>query len=219
MAYGSNAAPAASQPPGVRGEWEAASECGRGDTLFCHLGQALTNDSIDAQVVRRLRRLYAVHDIRHAHKQSGEAAGSAADPTELQLTAGQTAPSVAVHPVLRAHPVTGALALYINPGYTTQLYERIDPGDGTAPSETPPLEELRPLDDEESAALLEACYAGALQRHNCTRYVWQGAGELVLWDNATVMHRATTLDMAESLGHRIMLRASVAGGTPRAAQL
>ena len=43
-------------------------------------------------------------------------------------------------------------------------------------------------------------------------YAWQ-AGDVVVWDNAAVMHSATTLD-APPVGHRTLWRTIISGGVP-----
>jgi taurine dioxygenase len=74
-----------------------------------------------------------------------------------------------VHPLVRAHPVTGRKALYLN-----QVCIR----------------RIEGLDDKASQAILDDLYAHALQHRFIYRHRWQ-PGDLVVWDNPSLMHRAT----------------------------
>jgi alpha-ketoglutarate-dependent taurine dioxygenase len=93
-------------------------------------------------------------------------------------------------PLVRVHPVTGRKALYGAAGTCLAI-------DG--------------LDDAESKALL-----GELGRHAVDarfQYVHQYAkDDLVIWDNASTLHRGPTLEEARGEGEaRVMHRCSVRG--------
>jgi len=75
----------------------------------------------------------------------------------------------AVHPVVRKHPVTGRLALYVNSSFVTHL-------DG--------------MTAEESAPILRFLYEHMARAEFCYRHRWQ-TGDILLWDNRSVLHRAT----------------------------
>lgn len=93
------------------------------------------------------------------------------------------------HPALRPHPVSGDARLYVNPGYTRSVCG---------------------LPDDASAALLARVFEHCLAPRFQLRYRWR-PGDLVVWDNASVWHRATTRDMPRG-ARRLMFRASVVGG-------
>lgn len=69
------------------------------------------------------------------------------------------------HPIVRTHPRTGRPALYLNQQW------------------------LREIQDEPDGALLQQLYDLATAPANVYRHRWRH-GELLLWDNAAVMHRA-----------------------------
>lgn len=89
------------------------------------------------------------------------------------------------HPVLRNHPVTGEEILFVSPSYTTSIEGDTD---GTL---------MRQLFD-----MIED------KRFHMT-FNYQ-AGDLVMWDNASVLHKATTMDLPEGKS-RVMMRISVLG--------
>ncbi|WP_051731892.1 TauD/TfdA dioxygenase family protein [Kitasatospora phosalacinea] len=69
------------------------------------------------------------------------------------------------HPVVRTHPRTGRPALYLNQQWMTAVV------------------------GEPDDALLQRLYAAATAPGNVYRHRWR-PGDLLLWDNAAVMHRA-----------------------------
>jgi taurine dioxygenase len=90
---------------------------------------------------------------------------------------------------VRTHPETGRKAIYINPAYTTRI-------EGLA--------------EGESEALKKQIFSHCMEGRFRLRYKWR-AGDLLVWDNAALMHSATTksLDPAE---HRTIWRVTVSGG-------
>jgi taurine dioxygenase len=91
-----------------------------------------------------------------------------------------------VHPVVIAHPVTGAPCVYVNGDFTTRF-------EGWTA--------------EESAPLLHYLYQFVTQPIFTARVVWQ-AGMVAIWDNRLVQHYAT----ADYPGHaRLMHRITVQG--------
>lgn len=96
----------------------------------------------------------------------------------------RAAPAVE-HPVFRTHPVTGKKAIYLG-AHVTHIAGRNDEG--------------RRLVDEVSDF--------ATQPQFVYSHRWR-PGDLVIWDNAAVMHRGTAYDERE---RRLMLRTTVKGG-------
>ena len=92
----------------------------------------------------------------------------------------------AVHPLVRLHPVSKRKALFL--GRRPGAY-------------------IHGLSVEESEALLDAVWAHAAQERFAWYQKWR-AGDLVLWDNRSVMHRRDAFD--ESL-RRLMHRTQIVG--------
>ena len=93
-----------------------------------------------------------------------------------------------VHPVVRTHDVSGERALYVNPNFTSHVLG---------------------LPSDESEALLYRLFAHAVRPEFTYRHAWS-VGDLVLWDNRSVMHYAIS-DYTET---RILHRIVVQGGKP-----
>ena len=96
----------------------------------------------------------------------------------------------AVHPLVRTHPETGAKSLYLG-NHTAHVVDR-------------PLADGRRL----LAELLEH----ATQPAFVYRHVWR-AGDLVMWDNRCLVHKATT-DFDKSNEPRILHRTVLQGTVP-----
>ena len=96
------------------------------------------------------------------------------------------------HPLVRAHPDTGAPGLYICPMY---------------------LEHVAELHPDESAMLLSHLEAVATDPHRAVRWRWS-EGDLVVWDEACTLHRAL-VDHHPSV--RRMRRCTIDGDRPRPA--
>ena len=105
--------------------------------------------------------------------------------TGLEL--GDEDETAAEHPVFRPHPITGRIALYIS-----------------TPKRCAAISGLEAAEAEELIAFL---FAHSTAEENIYRHAWS-PGDLVMWDNACVLHRG---DHAEVLGDRVMHRGMVAG--------
>ena len=76
---------------------------------------------------------------------------------------------LAEHPVVRSHPLTGGPALFVNPAFTTRILN---------------------LPQAESDRLLATLFAAATAPQVSWRHGLE-AGDLLLWDNRTVLHTGT----------------------------
>ncbi len=94
------------------------------------------------------------------------------------------------HPVLRTHPRTGRRAVFVDPDSTSHILD---------------------MDPQRSAALLDLLFATLEQPNYVYRHRWR-QGDLVIWDNRCLMHRATGYD--NSTHRRVMWRTQVAGDEP-----
>ncbi|MFL5333207.1 MAG: TauD/TfdA dioxygenase family protein [Geminicoccaceae bacterium] len=83
----------------------------------------------------------------------------------------------AEHPVVRRHPVTGEAALYVNPAFTTRILN---------------------LPETESRRLLQALFAVATAEALTWRHAWQ-EGDVLIWDNRSVLHTASSRPTLEAL--------------------
>lgn len=106
--------------------------------------------------------------------------------TGLELDAGDE--READHPVFRRHPVSGRIALYLS------TPERCVAVSG--------------LDEAEGRGIIGQLYAHSTAQDNTFRHSW-AAGDVVMWDNRCVLHRA---DHAGVIGDRVMHRGMVASG-------
>jgi taurine dioxygenase len=93
--------------------------------------------------------------------------------------------SVAEHPVFRPHPVSGRTALYITTPKRCVAISGMDP--------------------EETAETIGVLYDHSTRESNSYRHRW-APGDVVMWDNGCVLHRA---DHAGVVGDRVMHRGLV----------
>ena len=146
-----------------------------GDTLFASMSAAYMG--LSEGLKNTLRGLRAVHsDSSFAESNVG------LDPDRTAFR------EPAVHPVIIAHPDTGAPCLYVNGDFTLNF-------EGWSV--------------EESAPLLSYLYAHATRPEYSCRLNWQ-PGSVAIWDNRLVQHFAC----ADYAGHaRLMHRITVEGQT------
>ena len=128
-------------------------------------------------------------DLRRSHRRY---LPSTAQLTGLQAnhTGKGFGPNVpdSVHPIIRTHDETGRQALYVNPEFTTHITE---------------------MDPTESIGMLFPLWLHSVTEEFCYRHRWQ-PGDLVIWDNRSVMHTAI-LDYERQ---RTMARVVVKGDKP-----
>lgn len=156
-----------------------------GDTLFADMRQAW--DTLDGATRARLEGRRAVHNYAYRHNQVRSAFGHRQPLTEQQA---RETPDVS-HPAVRTHPETGRRAIYVNPGFTVRF---------------------EGLPEAESDALKAAVFEHALADRFRFAYRW-GTGDVLVWDNASVMHSATVQDL-EPGRRRTMWRTIVTGDEP-----
>ena len=105
------------------------------------------------------------------------------DPADL----GPDDETAAEHPIFRPHPVSGRTALYLS-----------------TPARCAAVSGMDDAQAEETVAFL---YAHSTRDDNVHRHAWS-PGDVVMWDNGCVLHRA---DHADVVGDRVMHRGMAAG--------
>ena len=90
------------------------------------------------------------------------------------------------HPVFRQHPISAYTSLYL-----------------TTPAR---CKEISGLNEERSREVIEALYAHSTREENVLRHTW-APGDVVIWDNGCVLHKA---DHSGVDGDRVLHRGLVA---------
>lgn len=155
-----------------------------GDTIFAC--QYAAHDALSAGMQRILSGLKGVSSsaknasaLRATHLATGSMQGTEKDDIMR-----------AAHPVVRAHPVTGRLALYVNASHTVAF---------------------EGMTEAESAPILDYLFHHQIRAEFTARVRWR-PGTLVIWDNRSSQHCAIN----DYDGHRReMWRITLSGDAPR----
>lgn len=139
-----------------------------GDTPFA--GMFAAYEALDAAMKKRLAGLRALHSYEQRWQKD---AARGMRRAQIEDAERRHIPEVS-HPVVRAHPLTGRPALYVNEGFTLRI---------------------EGLPEDASAALLQELFAHSTRPEFVYTHRWQ-AGDLLMWDNACVIHSATWYDPA-----------------------
>ena len=141
-----------------------------GDTLFA--GMAAAYEALDDAMKERIAGLKARHGNAHVFGEESEYRKAIGDRYTNPDQAGQTA----IHPVVLAHPETGVMGLYVNPGFTLEIVD---------------------MDPKEGQALLQQLYDHVMEDRFHYRHKWR-EGDLAMWDNRSTWHYA----LNDYQGHR-----------------
>lgn len=144
-----------------------------------YIDMEVVHDRLPSQLRDALRGARAVHDAKLRYKvQSGDVDKSIQEILdEVEKLIQPTA-----HPAIIEHPVTGRRALYVSPGFTVRL-------------ET--------FDVETSRRLLEDVLQFVTRPEHVHSHYWE-AGDILLWDNRTLLHKASSNAKREpSVSYRI----------------
>ena len=137
-----------------------------GNTLFAN--QYAAYDDLPDAAKRRIDPLIAIHHYGNRNDQDRQSRTVAS-----VLTAEQEAKMPLItHPVVRVHPSTGRKALYAVSGSSFGIVG---------------------MPDDEACALLDELAAHAT-RSKYRLSVAYGVGDVVIWDNASLLHSATLVD-------------------------
>ena len=159
-----------------------------GDTLFAN--QQAAYDDLSEAMKRRIEPLIGIHHYGNRHD-TDESSRTAASP----LTDEQKAKMPLItHRIARPHPVTGRKSLYAVSGSSFGIVGM-------------PEDEARDLLDELAAHSTQPGYQ--------LRFKY-GVGDIVVWDNASLLHSATLIDPddARTLWRITMLEPSQEAAAP-----
>ena len=98
--------------------------------------------------------------------------------------------AAAEHPIFRPHPVTGRTALYLSTAKRCAA--------------------ISGMDDDEAAATIAFLLDHSTREDNTYRHAW-ATGDVVMWDNGAVLHKA---DHSGTVGDRVLHRGMVAAYAP-----
>jgi len=158
-----------------------------GDTIFADLAAAY--DALPVTTKQRLDGLRVRQQYRWSHDRSHpEARWNLLNDIERQKT-----PEV-IHPLVRTHPETGRKGLFLSDAVSTGIKDIV----GMEKSESRKL----------IIELLEHSQDPSFQ----VRYKWR-VGDVVIWDNRTLMHKATT-DVLPPNKFRTLYRINTTGTAP-----
>jgi taurine dioxygenase len=160
-----------------------------GDTLFADQQQAY--DDLSDAMKKRIEPLYGIHHYGNRNDQNEQSRTVAS-----VLTAEQKARMpVITHKLARPHPVTGRKCLYAVSGSSFGIVGM-------------PEDEARDLLDELATHSTQAKYV--------LRFKY-GVGDVVMWDNAALLHSATLIDPddARTLWRITMLEPSASAAAPQ----
>jgi taurine dioxygenase len=137
-----------------------------GHTLFAN--QIAAYDDLSEAMKRRIEPLLAVHHYGNRNDQD-RASRTAASPLNAEQEAKMP---VITHRIARPHPVTGRKALYAVSGSSFGIVG---------------------MPDDEACDLLDELAAHATQPKYQLAFRY-GVGDIVVWDNAALLHSATLID-------------------------
>jgi taurine dioxygenase len=157
-----------------------------GDTLFANQHAAL--EAMTPEMRARYDGLVAIHSARGGYAPSGFYGDREAEADRsMDIRPADSAMATQTHPLVRAHPETGRLGFFSCLGYIIGL-------------EGMPVDEAREL--------LVELFAWQGRDEFVYRHVWE-SDMLVMWDNRSVLHKATGgYDGHERLMHRTTIAAA-----------
>lgn len=138
-----------------------------GDTLYANQHAAL--DAMPNDLRERLTGKFAIHSARGGYAPSGAYGTDDQAARSMDIRPSEAAAATQLHPIVREHPETGRLGLFGCIGYVIGI-------DG--------------MDDDEGHALLGEWYGWQTREEFWYRHEWE-PDMLVMWDNRSVLHRAT----------------------------
>ena len=152
-----------------------------GDTLFAD--QYAAWDALPEDLKTAITERRGIHSARRGYAPDG-LYGEKDVGRSMAIRYSSEAMKTQTHAMARAHPETGRMALFVNPGYTIGR---------------------EGLDEDEAQALLLHLFQHQTQAEFVYRHQWS-AGMLTVWDNRCVLHAATGgYEGFDRLLHRITI--------------
>ena len=139
-----------------------------GHTDFTNMYAAY--DALPDDIREKIAHLRGHHSISKLKNKRVEISGAREDAVEFYKRQEREIPDVE-HPLVRVHPMTGRKSLYCSPRFTIGLK-----GDGVS--------------EDEADTLLDKLIAHSIRKEFRYRHNWDD-GDVVMWDNRCVNHRAT----------------------------
>jgi taurine dioxygenase len=125
-------------------------------------------DALSDDMKAKLAPLRGQHSISKLKNKRVQISGAREDAVEFYKRQEKSIPDIE-HPLVRTHPVTGRKSLYCSPRFTIGL---------------------KGIGDAEGDTLLDELIAHSVKKEFRYRHNW-GDGDVVMWDNRCVNHRAT----------------------------
>jgi taurine dioxygenase len=157
-----------------------------GDTEFANMATAY--EALPGSMKAMIASLKGVHAV--SKLKNKRVAVSPRRPDGKDFYEKQKALPDQVWPLVRTHPETGRKALYLSPRFTIGI---------------------EGLPDDKAEAILDALFAHQIRAEFVYRHQWRD-GDLVMWDNRAVIHRATGGFIYPDI--RTMHRTVIAGDRP-----
>jgi alpha-ketoglutarate-dependent sulfate ester dioxygenase len=151
-----------------------------GDTQWTNL--AIAYERLSDQIKTLIDGLHAVH-----HNSLPILRGEMSSELKQQF---ESKPIRSVHPVVRVHPETGEKVIFVNPNFTSHIFE---------------------LSRREGGHILDMLYEQIANPEYTCRFRWQ-PDSIAFWDNRATAHLVPT-DIPAGM-HRSMQRITLAGDTP-----
>ncbi len=133
-----------------------------GDTVFASMTAAY--DALPGAMKKRLDGLRAVQSISLRYEKTEKIGIRKGTPAAVITTAPE-----AIHPVVRAHPVTRRKCIFVSQGYTKKILD---------------------IPDQESEELIAELAAYCVEPRFQYRHSYQ-VDDLVMWDDSSTQHKAT----------------------------
>jgi taurine dioxygenase len=151
-----------------------------GDTQWTNL--AIAYERLSDAIKQMIDGLHAVH-----HNSLPILRGEMSTELKQQF---ESRPISSLHPMVRVHPETGEKVLFVNPNFTSHIYE---------------------LSRPESRHILAMLYEQLANPEYTCRFRWE-PGSIAFWDNRSTAHLVPT-DVPPGM-HRSMQRITLAGDVP-----